>query len=332
MATYADGVADIDLAALLDAPRAHGDAATMTVVRPELQFGVALIGEGDRVDGFHEKPRAEHWINGGFFVFEPRVFDYLTERRVLEREPLEGLAADGELHAFRHTGFWECMDTYKDATRAQRPVGERHRAVEALEGRSPSSSPRTTARCGCAGCSTRSRSRRSRASASRSSSRTTPTRARRPRRRCCASIRCGARAADAPSGRGPAALRNAGWRAAPRAADRVHRRRLPPAGRTGSRTRWRAARANPGAIVQGATQPDPDELGVFHHAPHARSQQIDPAARDGADLQHRLPAGRARGGRTASTRRFPQAVGEDTDLALRARAPGRRVRRRARRC
>ncbi len=115
MATYADGVADVDLGALAAHHAAHGDAATMCVVRPELQFGVALIGEGDRVHGFHEKPRAEHWINGGFFCFEPRVFDYLTDSSVLEREPLEGLAADGQLRAFRHTGFWECMDTYKDA-------------------------------------------------------------------------------------------------------------------------------------------------------------------------------------------------------------------------
>jgi glucose-1-phosphate cytidylyltransferase len=116
MATYADGVADIDLAALLGHHQAHEDAATMSVVRPELQFGVALIGEGDLIDGFREKPRAEHWINGGFFVFEPAVFDYLTDNSILEREPLEGLAEDGQLHAFRHTGFWKCMDTLKDAT------------------------------------------------------------------------------------------------------------------------------------------------------------------------------------------------------------------------
>ena len=115
MATYADGLADIDLQALAAHHRAHGDAATVTVVRPELQFGVALLDGGDRVTGFHEKPRAEHWINGGFFVFEPGVFDYLSDSSVLEREPLEGLADDRRLHAFRHTGFWECMDTYKDA-------------------------------------------------------------------------------------------------------------------------------------------------------------------------------------------------------------------------
>ena len=113
--TYADGVADIDLHALLAAHRAHGDLATVTVVRPELQFGVAQIGEDGRVRGFREKPRAEQWVNGGFFVFEPGVAEYLAEDGVLEREPLERLAADGQLHAFRHEGFWDCMDTYKDA-------------------------------------------------------------------------------------------------------------------------------------------------------------------------------------------------------------------------
>ncbi len=117
MATYADGVADIDLAALRERHAAHGRAATVTVVRPELQFGVAVIGEDDTVTGFREKPRSEHWINGGFFCFAPAVFDYLTDSSVLEREPLEGLADDAALHAFRHTGFWACMDTYKDATR-----------------------------------------------------------------------------------------------------------------------------------------------------------------------------------------------------------------------
>jgi glucose-1-phosphate cytidylyltransferase len=114
-ATYADGVADIDLGALLEFHAGHGDLATMTVVRPDLQWGVAeLDGEG-RVEGFDEKPRSEHWINGGFFVFDRAVLDRLGPDHVLEREPLEGLAADGELRAFRHDGFWDCMDTYKDA-------------------------------------------------------------------------------------------------------------------------------------------------------------------------------------------------------------------------
>ena len=113
--TYGDGVADIDLAAELSTHRDHGLAATMTVVRPELPFGVTALGTNGLVTGFHEKPRSEHWINGGFFVFEPEVLDRLEENSVLEREPLEGLAADGQLHAFRHEGFWDCMDTYKDA-------------------------------------------------------------------------------------------------------------------------------------------------------------------------------------------------------------------------
>jgi len=114
-ATYSDGVADVDLGAELAVHREHGLAATMTVVRPELQFGVTELNRDGRVSHFREKPRSEHWINGGFFVFEPEVLGQLTESSVLERTPLEGLAAEGQLHAFRHHGFWECMDTYKDA-------------------------------------------------------------------------------------------------------------------------------------------------------------------------------------------------------------------------
>jgi glucose-1-phosphate cytidylyltransferase len=114
-ATYADGVADVDLDALLAFHRDHGVAATVTVVRPELQWGIARIGRDDAVEGFVEKPRSEHWINGGFFVFEPGALDYIGADSVLEREPLQRLAADRQLHAYRHGGFWDCMDTYKDA-------------------------------------------------------------------------------------------------------------------------------------------------------------------------------------------------------------------------
>jgi glucose-1-phosphate cytidylyltransferase len=113
--TYADGLADIDLGELARFHRGHGALASMTVVRPALQFGVTDLDGDGRVTGFHEKPRSEHWINGGFFCFEPGVFDYLSDSSVLEREPLEGLAEDDQLRAFRHTGFWACMDTYKDA-------------------------------------------------------------------------------------------------------------------------------------------------------------------------------------------------------------------------
>ena len=114
-ATYADGVADIDLAELAGFHREGGGIATMTVIKPELQFGVAELDDGGLVRRFHEKPRVESWINGGFFCFEPGVFDYLADDSVLEREPLERLAADGQLRGFRHGGFWDCMDTYKDA-------------------------------------------------------------------------------------------------------------------------------------------------------------------------------------------------------------------------
>jgi glucose-1-phosphate cytidylyltransferase len=112
--TYADGVADIDLEVQLEFHRAHGSLATVTVVQPDLQWGVAEL-DGDRVAGFVEKPRSEHWINGGFLCFEPGVLERLDSDSVLEREPLSRLAADGELRAFRHEGFWDCMDTYKDA-------------------------------------------------------------------------------------------------------------------------------------------------------------------------------------------------------------------------
>ena len=111
---YADGLADIDLARLLDEHRAHGRTATMAVVQPSLPFGVArLDGEGS-VLGFTEKPRSELWVNAGFFCFEREALEVLEPGSTLERKPLERLAAAGRLRAFRHEGFWECMDTHKD--------------------------------------------------------------------------------------------------------------------------------------------------------------------------------------------------------------------------
>jgi glucose-1-phosphate cytidylyltransferase len=115
--TYGDGLADVRLAELEDAHRRAGRAATITVVRPELQFGIVDLAEDGAVSGFREKPRSMHWINGGFMRLEPEVFDVLTEDRALEREPFERLAASGRLHSHRHDGFWACMDTYKDARR-----------------------------------------------------------------------------------------------------------------------------------------------------------------------------------------------------------------------
>jgi glucose-1-phosphate cytidylyltransferase len=114
-ATYADGVADIDLRRLVRAHDGGGALATVTVVQPTLQFGIADLGDDGEVHGFQEKPRLESWINGGFFCFEPRALEYIAPDSILEREPLERLAAEGELRAFRHAGFWDCMDTYKDA-------------------------------------------------------------------------------------------------------------------------------------------------------------------------------------------------------------------------
>lgn len=112
---YADGVADIDLGALLAYHREHGEAATMTVVQPRLPFGVAHLNGDGFVIGFTEKPRSDLWVNAGFFCFERSALGVLEPRSVLEREPLERLAAAGQLRAFRHEGFWQCMDTYKDA-------------------------------------------------------------------------------------------------------------------------------------------------------------------------------------------------------------------------
>jgi glucose-1-phosphate cytidylyltransferase len=113
--TYSDGVADIDLAAQAQLHEQTGATATMTVVRPYSQWGIALIDEGERITGFREKPRLDYWINGGFFVCEPEFLQSVEEDSVLEREPLERVAAAGSLGAYRHDGFWDCMDTYKDA-------------------------------------------------------------------------------------------------------------------------------------------------------------------------------------------------------------------------
>lgn len=113
--TYADGVADIDLPALLAFHAERGLSATMTVVRPYSQWGIALVSDDDRIQGFREKPRLDYWINGGFFCLEPEFLGWVSDDSVLEREPLERASAAGQLAAYRHDGFWECMDTYKDA-------------------------------------------------------------------------------------------------------------------------------------------------------------------------------------------------------------------------
>jgi glucose-1-phosphate cytidylyltransferase len=113
--TYADGVADIDLIGELAFHAREEAIATMTVVRPYSQWGIAIIDGDERVSGFREKPRLDYWINGGFLCVEPEFLGYCEETSVLERDPLERVAAEGRLAAFRHHGFWDCMDTYKDA-------------------------------------------------------------------------------------------------------------------------------------------------------------------------------------------------------------------------
>ncbi len=113
--TWGDGVADIDLSALIDFHRSHGKLITMTAVRPPARFGHLEL-DGDRITEFSEKPQVgEGWINGAFFVCEPGVLDYIDgDDTQFEREPLEGLARDGQLMAYRHDGFWQCMDTIRD--------------------------------------------------------------------------------------------------------------------------------------------------------------------------------------------------------------------------
>ncbi len=115
MVTYGDGLGDINIRALVEFHLQHGKKATVTAVRPPARFG-GLELDGDAVKEFSEKPQTgEGWINGGFFVFNPDVFDYLhNDDTILEREPLEQLARDGELRAYRHEGFWHPMDTLRD--------------------------------------------------------------------------------------------------------------------------------------------------------------------------------------------------------------------------
>jgi glucose-1-phosphate cytidylyltransferase len=115
MLTWGDGVADIDLDALLRFHRSHGKLATLTAVRPPARFGHLEL-DGNSVGEFSEKPQtAEGWINGAFFVLEPGVFDYIEGDDVsFERGPLTRLARDGQLMAYRHDSFWQCMDTVRD--------------------------------------------------------------------------------------------------------------------------------------------------------------------------------------------------------------------------
>ena len=113
--TYGDGLADLNVGELIDFHRSHGKTATVTAVHPYSNFGLMDIGVNNSVERFREKPLLRDWINGGFFVFDNRIFDHLEEDSILEREPFESLCEKGEMMAYRHDGFWKCMDTFKDS-------------------------------------------------------------------------------------------------------------------------------------------------------------------------------------------------------------------------
>ena len=115
MLTYGDGVSNVNIKKLLEFHKSHGKIATVTAVRPAARFG-GMTFDGNKVVEFKEKPQTgEGWINGGFFVFEPKIFDYLHgDDTVLEGSPLENLAKDGQLMAYKHESFWQCMDTLRD--------------------------------------------------------------------------------------------------------------------------------------------------------------------------------------------------------------------------
>jgi len=117
MLTYGDGVSDINIDDLVNFHKRHGKLLTMTSIQPEGRFGSLNISSDNRVNEFKEKPKGEgNWINGGFFVCEPKVFDYITngDDTIFEQAPLQNLAKDGEIFAFKHKGFWRPMDSLKD--------------------------------------------------------------------------------------------------------------------------------------------------------------------------------------------------------------------------
>jgi glucose-1-phosphate cytidylyltransferase len=114
LCTYGDGLGNIDIDALIQFHKSHGKIATLTSVKPPTRFGVIDIAANGSIKSFKEKPQTDSWVNAGFFVFEPQIFDYLNDDCVLEHSPLEKLAEDGQLMAFKHEGFWQPMDTYRD--------------------------------------------------------------------------------------------------------------------------------------------------------------------------------------------------------------------------
>jgi glucose-1-phosphate cytidylyltransferase len=113
LCTYGDGLSDVDIQALVDFHKLHGGACTITVINPTSRFGVVEI-EGNQVTSFREKPKAEGWINGGFFLFEPQIWDHLDDFCTLEQLPLQQLSQCQEVFGFKHEGFWQAMDTFRE--------------------------------------------------------------------------------------------------------------------------------------------------------------------------------------------------------------------------
>ncbi|GIW23342.1 MAG: glucose-1-phosphate cytidylyltransferase [Candidatus Sericytochromatia bacterium] len=123
MLTYGDGLGDVNINELLNFHNSHDGYISVTSVQPEGRFGALNIYENNKVTGFVEKPKGDgHWINGGFFVCEPEVFEYIEDEinTVFEQEPLRNLAKDGKMYAYRHTGFWKAMDTLRDKKELER--------------------------------------------------------------------------------------------------------------------------------------------------------------------------------------------------------------------
>jgi glucose-1-phosphate cytidylyltransferase len=116
LCTYGDGLADVDLKKLIEFHKSHGKIATITAVRPVSRFGVLDLSTSNVVNQVREKPQADGWINAGFFIFNKSIFNYLEENSILENEPLAALASENQLMAYRHEGFWQPMDTFRELT------------------------------------------------------------------------------------------------------------------------------------------------------------------------------------------------------------------------
>jgi len=130
MLTYGDGVGDVDINKLVEFHKQHGKAITMTAVQPEGRYGSLVVNEQEQVTAFQEKPKGDGaWINAGFFVCQPEVFDYIPvgDKIIFEKEPLEGLANAGELFTYKHDGFWKPMDTQRDKFQLEDMI-EKHKA------------------------------------------------------------------------------------------------------------------------------------------------------------------------------------------------------------